>query len=218
MRALRRNATPFYLGSIIGLTAWFLALSLTVAWAVGVRQPGMLIILGTLALFPLSELAVQIVNALVISLLPPDPLPKMDFKDGIPADHATLVVVPMMLSSIDVVRQEIEKLEVRFLANPEANIFFSLFSDFTDSLEVNAFGDAEVLAAARQGIEQLNARYPGDRFLLFHRPRVWSESERRWIGRERKRGKLEDLNAFLCGEGDPSILLRGPTAAADPAT
>ena len=60
-----------------------------------------------------------------------------------------------------------------------------------------------------KGIEQLNARYPGNRFLLFHRPRVWSESERRWIGRERKRGKLEDLNDFLCGEGDPAILCAG---------
>ncbi len=209
IRALRHNATPFYLTGTIGLTAWFLALALTVAWAVGVRQPLMLTILGTLALFPLSELAIQIVNALVISLLPPDPLPKMDFKEGIPPEHTTLVVVPMMLTSTDVVRQEIEKLEVRFLANQEANIFYSLFPDFTDSQEVNAFGDTDVLAAARQGIEQLNARYPGNRFLLFHRPRVWSESERRWIGRERKRGKLEDLNAFLCCEGDPSILCVG---------
>ena len=166
-------------------------------------------ILGTLALFPLSELTVQIINALVISLLPPDPLPKMDFKAGIPADHATLVVVPMMLSSTDVVRQEVEKLEVRFLANQEANVFFSLFSDFTDSPEAIGFGDVEVLAAARHGIEQLNQRYRGGRFLLFHRPRVWSESEQRWIGRERKRGKLEDLNAFLCGEGDPSIKIVG---------
>ena len=124
----------------------------------------MLAILGALALFPLSELAMQIVNALVISLLPPDPLPKMDFKDGIPPDHATLVVVPMMLSSTDVVRQEVEKLEVRFLANQEAKRFLRLFSDFTDSPEADCFGDAEVLAAARQGIEQLNARYPGRSF------------------------------------------------------
>ena len=73
--------------------------------------------------FPLSELTVQIINALVISLLPPDPLPKMEFKDGIPSDHATLVVVPMMLSSAEVVRLEVEKLEVRFLANQEAERF-----------------------------------------------------------------------------------------------
>ena len=205
LRSLRSNATPVYLGSMIGLTAWFLALSLAVAWFVGVSQTSTLIILGALALFPLSELTVQVINALIISLLPPEPLPKMDFKEGIPEDHSTLVVVPMMLSSAEVVRQEVEKLEVRFLANPEPHIYYSLFSDFTDALEMNAFGDAEVLAAARQGIEQLNQRYPGGRFLLFHRPRQWSESERRWIGRERKRGKLEDLNLFLCGEGDPSI-------------
>ena len=209
LRALRRRATPVYLGSLVGLTGCFLALALAFAWDVGVRQPGMLVILGTLALFPLSELAVQIVNALVISLLPPDTLPKMDFKDGIPEDHATLVVVPMMLSSADVVRQEVEKLEVRFLANQESNIFFALFSDFTDSQEATAFGDAEVLAIARQGIEQLNSRYPGGRFLLFHRQRVWSETERCWIGRERKRGKLEDLNAYLGGEGDASIAIVG---------
>ena len=205
MRAFRRNATPLYLGCLIGLTASFLTLSLTFAWALGLHEAGTLVTLGTLAIFPLSELAVQVINALVISLLPPDPLPKLDFKDGIPANHATLVVVPMMLSSTEVVRQEVEKLEVRFLANPEPNVFFSLFSDFTDALEADAFGDAEVLAVAQQGIEQLNQRYSGGRFLLFHRPRVWSESERRWIGRERKRGKLEDLNAFLCGEGDPYI-------------
>ena len=208
-RAFRREATPLYLGSMAGLTACFLALSLAFAWAVGVRQPGMLIVLGTLALFPLSELAVQVVNALVISLLPPDPLPKMDFKDGIPAEHATLVVVPMMLSSAEAVRQEVEKLEVRFLANQEPNVFFSLLSDFTDSLEADAFGDAEILAVARRGIEELNQRHAGGRFLLFHRRRTWSEGERRWIGRERKRGKIEDLNAFLCGEGDPSIQVVG---------
>ncbi len=209
LRALRRRATPFYLGSLVGLTMCFLALALAFAWDVGVRQPGMLVILGALALFPLSELAVQIINALVISLLPPDMLPKMDFKEGIPEDHATLVVVPMMLSSAEVVRLEVEKLEVRFLANQEPNICFALFSDFTDSLESTAFGDLEVLATARQGIEQLNNRYPGGRFLLFHRERVWSESERCWIGRERKRGKLEDLNEFLSGEGDPSIRIVG---------
>ncbi len=82
-------------------------------------------VLGALALFPLSELSIQIVNALVISLLPPDPLPKMDFREGIPDEHATLVVVPMMLTSLEVVRQEVEKLEVRYLGKPRTRIFSS---------------------------------------------------------------------------------------------
>jgi cyclic beta-1,2-glucan synthetase len=209
IRGLRSRATVVYLSGIAGLTLCFTMLALAVAWDAGVRQEAMLAVLGTLALFPLSELAIQTMNVLVISLFPPDALPKMDFRDGIPKERATLVVVPMMLSSAEVVQRELDKLEVRFLANRESNLFFSLFSDFTDASLVSAPGDTELLQAAHDGIARLNARYPGGRFLLFHRGRVWSQSEQSWIGRERKRGKIEDLNAFLSGEGCAEILNAG---------
>jgi cyclic beta-1,2-glucan synthetase len=175
----------------------------------GVRQPALLLGLGALALFPLSELAIQILNALTISTFEPEPLAKMDFDDGIPAEDLTLVVVPMLLRSLDVVRQELEKLEVRYLANRDANLYFSLFSDFTDATEVTVTGDAELLNAIHGGIDALNTRYPGRRFLLFHRSRVWSETQQCWIGRERKRGKIEELNSFLRGKGSVSIQLAG---------
>src|SRR5262249_43952287 len=132
LRWVRRRATPVYLTGIAGLTLAFTAISLGLAWDAGVRREVMLLALGALALFPLSELSIQIVNALVISMLPPDALPEMDFRDGIPPEEATLVVVPMMLSSEEAAHREVEKLEVRFLANREPNVFFSLFSDFTD--------------------------------------------------------------------------------------
>jgi cyclic beta-1,2-glucan synthetase len=168
-----------------------------------------LAILAALALFPLSELSIQIVNALVISLFPASILPKMNFKEGIPPDRATLVVVPMMLSSEAVVKGEIRKLEVRFLANPDANLSYALFSDFTDAPEVSAPGDAALLKTALDGIADLNSRYPGDRFLLFHRPRTWSDTQQAWIGRERKRGKIEELNDFLAGRRSADILRLG---------
>jgi cyclic beta-1,2-glucan synthetase len=201
IRTLRCQATPAYLTSVAGLSASFLTLALVLAWEGGVHQRALLAVLGAMALFPLGELAIQIVNALVISLLPPDLLPKLDFEKGIPREHATLVVVPMMLTSLEVVHKEVEKLEVRYLANRQENLFFSLFPDFTDSPEPIVSTDAVLLDAARDGINQLNLLYPGGRFLLFHRRRVWSESERRWIGRERKRGKLEDLNTLLVAAG-----------------
>ncbi len=213
LRAASRHATPVYLGAILGLTACFTALSWLLAKEAGVDQIAILAALSALAIFPLSELSIQIVNALVISLLPADPLPKLDFHTGIPAAHATLVVVPMMLTGREAIRDELEKLEVRFLGNRNDNIFYSLFPDFTDCAESSAADDVELLQAARDGIAALNARYAGDRFLLFHRPRVWSESEQCWIGRERKRGKLEDLNAFLCrdqsSDGHSEILDTG---------
>ena len=209
IRGLRARATVVYLTGVIGLTLGFTALALALAWDAGVRQQVLLAVLGILGLFPLSELAIQTLNALVISLFAPESLPKLDFKEGIPPEHATLVVIPMMLASVEVVRRELEKLEVRFLANKETNLFFSLFPDFTDAATPTAAGDDELLQAAKEGIDHLNARYSGGRFLLFHRDRAWSESEQAWIGRERKRGKLEDLNAYLSGENPPDILRAG---------
>jgi cyclic beta-1,2-glucan synthetase len=209
IRALRRRAAPIYFSSEIGLTACFIALALALAREAGVHQTGMLVALGALALFPLSELAIQIVNALTISLLPPDLLPKMDFEEGIPLEDATLVVVPMMLSTVEEIADEVEKLEIRFLANRDVNLFFSLFSDFTDCSEPAAPDDAQKLQAARDGISGLNARYPGGRFLLFHRRRCWSETQQMWIGRERKRGKIEDLNTFLATGDNAEILVAG---------
>jgi cyclic beta-1,2-glucan glucanotransferase len=208
-RVIRRHATGVYLGGITALTACFTAITIALAGEAGIAQSWVLAILVALALFPLSELSIQIVNALVISLFPASILPEMNYKEGIPAERTTLVVVPMMLSSEAVVKGALRKLEVRFLANPEANLFYALFSDFSDAPEVSAPGDAVLLKVAREGIASLNTQYPGDRFLLFHRPRTWSETQQDWIGKERKRGKIEELNDFLTGHGSPAILQLG---------
>ncbi len=208
-RLIRRHATQFYLGGIAGITACLLALAVRFAVDSGVHRPALLVIPALLAMFPLSELAVQIVNSLVIALFPPEPLFKLNFSAGVPPEDATLVVVPMMLSTAEAVRQELEKLEVRFLANQEQHLQFSLFPDFTDWPVPAAPGDDALLETARAGIQDLNARYPGGHFPLFHRPRAWSPSEQLWIGQERKRGKLGDLNEYLCGAGSPDLLLSG---------
>ncbi len=208
-----RNATPVYITAILLLTACFMAISLVLAWEAGVHSWMILAALAAVASFTLSELSLEIAHALIISLLPPEPLPRMDYRDGIPASKATLVVVPTMLTTRESIRTEIGKLEVRYLGNRNENIFFGLFSDFTDSPVAVDADDEALLRAAIDGINRLNARYPGGRFLLFHRPRTWSDSEHAWIGRERKRGKIEDLNAFLCGDDSLNLLLAGRLTA-----
>ena len=208
VRLFRRGATFFYLAGAIFLTLCFVVIAASLGYDMGVRNPAILAILGALSFFPLSELAIQICNALIISSFAPEPLPKLDFDKGIPAEDATLVVVPMMLSSFEVIRLELEKLEVRFLANRDPNLYFSLFSDFIDAAEANSPLDAGLVTAIREGIEELNRRYPGSHFLLFHRDRVWSETEGKWIGRERKRGKIEELNQYLRGTHPSGGILR----------
>jgi cyclic beta-1,2-glucan synthetase len=136
-----------------------------------------------LLLVPASQLAIEVVNYLITRFLPPRPLPKMDFEDtGIPDSFRTLVVVPMMLSNVETVRAEVEKLEIRYLANKEANLFFSLFTDYIDSATLSREDDSLLLRTAQACLEDLNRRHGGERFFLFHRERAWSESEQKFIG------------------------------------
>ncbi|MEO5926407.1 MAG: glucoamylase family protein [Bryobacteraceae bacterium] len=209
LRGIRNHADGIYLGAILALAAAFLAVVLSIARDAQIQQPFLLVILGALASLPLSELAIQIVHSLLINTFPPEPLPRMDFSRGVPDDAATLVVIPMMLSSEDAVRSEAEKLEIRYLANREHNLSFALFSDFLDAPEQTLPADAALLAAARQSIVELNRKYPEACFLMFHRPRTWSKTQQLWIGRERKRGKIEDLTALLNGHGDPALCVEG---------
>ena len=156
-----------------------------------------------------SQLAVALVNWLVTLLATPHVLPRMDFSEGIPPECRTLVVVPTMLTSAGNVEELIEALEVRFLANRDENLHFGLLTDFRDAGEEVQPEDESLLRLAQQGIEDLNARYRSGGsapFFLFHRPRRWNPQERLWMGYERKRGKLGDLNALLRGRPDGCLL------------
>ena len=166
----------------------------------GENSPTFFIGFLLLLVIPLSQLAIEVVNYLITRLLPPRTLAKMDFAcSGIPDDFRTLVVVPMMLADRETVKSEVEKLEIRYLANKETNLLFSLFSDYIDADTLSLEDDHLLLQDAREHIEALNQRHGSGRFFLFHRERTWSESEQKFIGWERKRGKLEELNRFIDG-------------------
>ena len=196
---LRRHHAAVYALGIGGLSALFFFFVGSVR---STRSVGLMggIGLGLLLLIPLSQLAIEVVNYLITRLLPPRPLPKMDFEEtGIPDAFRTLVVVPMLLVNGSTVRAEVEKLEIRYLANKEANLLFSLFTDYTDSATPSREDDSRLLELAGASLAELNARHGGERFFLFHRERTWSESEQKFIGWERKRGKLEELNGLIDG-------------------
>ncbi|EQD52413.1 glycosyltransferase 36, partial [mine drainage metagenome] len=122
----------------------------------------------------------------------------MDFSTGIPPEARTLVVVPTLLTSPHNVESLVEALQVRFLANRDANLHFALLTDLRDAAEETLAEDAPLLQLARDRIEALNERYAegrNDVFFLLHRPRRWNPHDGIWMGYERKRGKLADLNA-----------------------
>ncbi|MEX1139009.1 MAG: glucoamylase family protein [Bacteroidota bacterium] len=193
-----RHHSAVYFCGLIFFSAVFL--SLIVWFGLRGHSPGIQLFIVFLVLIPASQLALEVVNYLITRLLPPRVLPKMDFKDsGIPDAFRTLVVVPAMLVNEETIRAVVERLEIRYLANKEANLLFSLFTDYTDSDQAHCEGDGRLLQTAIEGLEGLNHRYGGERFFLFHRNRAWSESEQKYIGWERKRGKLEELNRLING-------------------
>jgi len=175
-----------------------------------------LALFSALSLLCASPLAVALVNWLATLLVKPDPLPRMDFSEGIPPESRTLVVVPTMLTNPRGIESLVESLEVRFLANREDNLYFGLLTDFLDASEETIPGDGELVQLARKGIEELNDKYgsaTSGPFFLFHRPRRWNPQERTWMGYERKRGKLAELNLLLRGGGtDCFSIVVGRTA------
>jgi cyclic beta-1,2-glucan synthetase len=179
-------------------------------------------VFALLAAIPAIDLAVALVNRGVLSGFGAALLPALSLEDGIPADLRTLVAVPTLLSSVDAIREQIERLEVHHLANSGGELYFALLTDWVDADTEGTELDAPLLEAAREGIAALNRRYePGDggaRFLLLHRRRVWSQGEGRWMGWERKRGKLHELNRLARGATDTTFLpsdAKGPGVPAD---
>ena len=203
--ALRRVSCRFplllYVGAIMLLTAIIAGSFLAKAHAGGL--PGWLLaLIAILSLLCASHLAIALVNWLATLLVTPQPLPRLDFSAGIPPESSTLAVVPTMLTSTQNIEDLIEALEVRFLANRDENLHFGLLTDFRDAHAETLPEDEPLLRLARQRIEELNEKYrstKGDIFFLFHRPRRWNPSERIWMGYERKRGKLAELNSLLRG-------------------
>ena len=190
-----------YIGSI-GIISAFIAYVLMTIAQHGGLSGWKLIATGLLACIGAGGFSTKTVNWMVNQIVPSNSLPRMDYSEGIPFKSRTLVVVPSMLSSRGKIESLAEALEVRFLANRDKNVFFGLLTDFLDAKEKTLPSDNELAAYAHQKIQELNDLYKttdGEPFFLFHRGRKWNTSEKLWIGYERKRGKLADLNALIRG-------------------
>ncbi len=205
-----------YIGLIAVVSAVISAAAFSVSGPIG-QVPSLL--LGLLALAPAIEGATAIVNLAVTRTIRPAVLPGMALEEGVPDHLRTLVVVPVLLSDEADLLRQIEQLEVHHLSSTGGAVHFALLSDGPDAATETVPQDAALIDAAARGIARLNAQYPserGDRFLLLHRRRLWNPSEGCWMGWERKRGKLVELNGLLRGATDTTFLHIGGTAPSVP--
>ena len=205
-RFLLRHSTLTYLGTLALMTVLVMALLLYFVYREQLGWP-FIIVLAVLSLIPASDLAVTVLNWDLTHLFPPRLLPRMDTADGIPDDAITFVVVPTILLNESQVNELVERLQVHYLANQDDHLYFGLLSDFADADSAETATDTNLLAIARSGIDALNARHDHARFHLFHRKRLWNPDEQKWMGWERKRGKLEEFNRLLRGAKDTSFVV-----------
>ncbi|MBE0474640.1 glucoamylase family protein, partial [Rhodoferax sp.] len=208
---ISRLALPTYLGVLFGILFalfWLLQRHSTE------HSAGLTWLVMALALFPASEAVIAVIHRLISESLKPRHLPRLAFAKGIPSEHGVMVVIPGMLTGTASTLALVNRLELHYLANPEPHAQFALLTDWADADTANTDTDAACLGSATQGIRALNARHPrtaldshtAPRFILLHRARLYSPSEQRWIGWERKRGKLELLIAALA-HGSSSAFL-----------
>ncbi|MBN1594457.1 cyclic beta 1-2 glucan synthetase [candidate division FCPU426 bacterium] len=196
-RRLKQNALFCYIGAIGFLTLVFAG---GVIWHMQEAPRWFWGAAALLLLVIASQPAVALVNWLANRLVRPKGLARMDYSQGLPPEARTLVVVPCMLSHPQRVASLLENLEILYLANRDCRLHFGLVTDFKDAPVENMPEDEGLLASVKDGIEHLNDQYPleqRERFYLFHRARRWNPREKCWMGWERKRGKLENLNTIL---------------------
>lgn len=202
-RTFGKHPLLVYTGSMLIIT---LGVSARITFILDTSRESywLFILVGALSLICVSQLAVALVNFIATLVVRPVLLPRMDFSEEIPHDARTLVVIPTLLTSAPDIEELAEALEVRFLANKREHLHFGLLTDFTDAAEKELPGDEHLLDTVRKKINELNDKYKREGeniFFLFHRPRQWNKTEKKWIGYERKRGKLLELNTFLRDEG-----------------
>jgi len=208
---VRANATvgvSGYLGVVALITAIIVAL--IVSWVSVPGERWAFWVLTLLAAIPASDAAMALVNCGATNRFRAISLPSLELRDGVPASLRTMIVMPILLTSRVAIAAQVERLEVQHLANSDGDLCFALLSDWTDSATESEPGDDDLLREATEGIAGLNRRYEsapgGDRFLLLHRRRLSNDGQGKWIGWERKRGKLHEFNRLLRGDTDTSFV------------
>ncbi len=169
--------------------------------------------LGLLVLIA-SISSTWIVNVTYQRLTPARQLASLDFSSGIPQDARTVVAVPLILSGVADIPAAMKKLEELYLCGRDHQLCYLLLTDLKDAAAQDVDDEISVERAIADSVTELNAKYrPCEPFGVLHRRRVWSASQGRWMGLERKRGKLKDLNRYILGDPDTGFSLAAGSAA-----
>jgi cyclic beta-1,2-glucan synthetase len=205
-----RLGLPGYVAGILLTTATLLCLALWALADAGLSAASLLLF-ALFAAIPTAVTATALTNRAIIRAFGTVTLPGLELKAGVPPHLRTLIAVPTLLSTEAALLKQIEGLEVHYLSGADGDLIFALITDGLDADQEVMPEDALLLDVATEAMAGLNRRYgpaPGgaNRFLLLHRRRVFVAGEGKWMGWERKRGKLHELNRLLRGATDTTFM------------
>lgn len=201
-------------GYVLMLTATSIALMVLAGWMLLSMHSGevsslWLVLLAALGVLPTVEVATSIVNRFVIYNIGAQPLPSLDLSKGVPPALRTLVAMPTLLTNEADLQEQLDRLEVHHLSSGGGALSYALLTDGVDAQQAETATDEALLSICEKRIEGLNKRYATSshekRFFLLHRNRIYNAGEHCWMGWERKRGKLHELNKLLRGATDTTF-------------
>jgi cyclic beta-1,2-glucan synthetase len=209
--SIKKHSVAAYIGAIAILTFLIIVffIEYSIKSSVGFSL-FMQILTAIVVLIPASDLAIFFVNFIICSLIKPSILPKLNLKDGIPDELRAMVIIPTLLPNEKRVKELLEQLEIHYLSNKEKNLYFALVGDFKDFSSKEMPEDQGIVQTALAGIERLNKLYSESAqeiFYYFNRERQYNESQERWMGWERKRGAVVEINYLLLGSKDTSYTI-----------
>ncbi|WP_404400524.1 GH36-type glycosyl hydrolase domain-containing protein [Pelagibacterium halotolerans] len=201
-----------YVGAIAVVTVLVIAAGAWLTLPHGTPSVWLLLFAIT-ALLPATEIAIALVNRAIAGHVGASALPGLELAGGVPSSLRTLIAVPTLLTTKADLFEQIEGLEVHYLSGAEGDVYFALLADGMDAAQEIMASDAELIETAHSAIATLNTRHgpgpSGDRFIFLHRRRQFNPGEGIWMGWERKRGKLHELNRLLRGAEDTSFVSTG---------
>lgn len=198
------STSMFWLINIIGsLSIVFLVLALGYLYGVDYSRTQH-IVEAIIILIPASEIIVAFTNWIVAKKVPLRHVPKIELRDGINSENKTIVIVPSMITSEENIKKLVEKLEVSYLGNKEENVYFAILGDFQDCEHETTKNDKNLNDFVLEQIKKLNKKYciSNNKFFYLNRRRVYNSKEEKFIGRERKRGKIMEFISLLKGDKD----------------
>ena len=154
------------------------------------------------------NISLSLIQKMYMDKKMPFSLPEMDFSGKLPADCKIMIVLPCLINNKKRVDEMVKQLEAAYWANSQEGICYTLLADLTESSTKTTQEDSEIIEYAKKEVKKLqkrifssNDKSVQERFFILIREREFYKEDNKWMGSERKRGAIIELNrAIINGE------------------